>query len=144
MGESRISKFVENLNMMENQRKYLLKKHLLTKFKSSNLANSKKVRNFASENDEPTALAIDSGKPIPILSGESARRFLERAKQVEEEVEKARKLPPTLEQLERDLSFEKFSLEYQLQEIENRKERIKKLEDKIKELKDKNGKAEEE
>lgn len=144
MGESGISKFVENLNMMENQRKYLLKKYLLTKFKSSNLVNSKKVRNFASENDEPTALAVDFGKPIPTLSGVSACRFLQRAKEAEEEAKKQRNKPLTLNQLEEQLSFEEFFLEDDLRAIKEREERIKILKNKIKELRDKNGKTEEE
>lgn len=144
MGESGISKFVENLNMMENQRKYLLKKYLLTKFKSSNLVNSKKVRNFASENDEPTALANDFGKPIPTLSGVSACRFFQRAKEAEEEAKKRRNTPLTIGQLEEQLSFEEFFLEDDLRAIKEREERIKILKNKIKELRDKNGKTEEE
>lgn len=144
MGESGISKFVENLNMMENQRKYLLKKYLLTKFKSSNLVNSKKLRNFASENDEPTALANDFGKPIPTLSGEAACRFLQKAMEAEEEAKKQRNKPLTLNQLEEQLSFEEFFLEDDLRAIKEREERIRNLKNKIKELRDKNGKTEEE
>ena len=51
-----------------------------------NLDNSENLCNFAHGfDDEPTALAVDSGRPIPTLTGESASIFLERAAKVEEE-----------------------------------------------------------
>lgn len=107
------------------------------------MANSKKFRNFASD-CEPTALAIDVGKPIPILSGKSACRFLQRMKEVDEAVERSKNIPPTIEQLEKQLMYEQFFLEDDLRKIEIRKEKINNLKDKIKNLKEKNGKAEEE
>ena len=59
----------------------------LTNIKEKSFAKSEKIRNFTSENDEPSALACGF-KPIPILSGDAAVRFLERAKQVIDEVAK--------------------------------------------------------
>lgn len=96
---------------------------------------SKKNRIFANETeDEPTALATDVGKGIPMLTGESARLFFERAAKVEEEVKKRMNEPPTLESLKRDLAFQKFFLESQERELEERRDRIKNLESKIKDL----------
>ena len=120
------------------------KNNILTKIKSNNFANSKKLRNFASENDEPTALANDFGKPIPTLSGEAACRFLQKAMEAEEEAKKRRNIPLTLGQLEQQLSFEEFFLQDDLRAIKEREERIRNLKNKIKELRDKNGKTEEE
>ena len=106
----------------------------LTKIKEKNLAMSEKNRIFASENDEPTVLAIDSGKPIPTLSGEPARRFLEHAAQAEEEAKKRMNEPPTLEGLKRELTFQKFFLESEERQLQERKDKIKDLENKIKDL----------
>ena len=106
----------------------------LTKIKEKNLAMSEKNRIFASENDEPTVLAIDSGKPIPTLSGESARRFLEHAAQVEEEAKKRMNESHTLEGLKRELAFQKYFLEIKEKEVQERKDKIKNLENKVKDL----------
>ena len=129
--------FAESLKMMQEQ-----KKELLRKFKGKSFAKSKKVRTFAND-DEPTALATDVGKPI-IVSGKSAERFLERAAKVEEEAKRRMNEPPSLEFLERELTFNKFFLEEDLRKVEERKNKIKDLENKINELKEKNGKAKEE
>lgn len=56
---------------MQNRRK-----ELLTKIKNKNLAMSEKNRIFASDDDEPTALAVDSGRPIPTLTGNQHVYFL--------------------------------------------------------------------
>lgn len=98
------------------------------------LAMSEKNRTFASDDDEPTALAVDSGKPIPILTGESARIFLERAAKVEEEAKRRMNEPPTLEGLKRELTFQKFFLESEERQIEERKNTIRNLKNKIKDL----------
>jgi hypothetical protein len=95
---------------------------------------SKKNRIFASDNDEPTALAVDSGRPIPTLTGESARIFLERAAKVEEEAKRRMNESPTLETLKCDLSFQKFFLESEERQIQERKNKIIELENKIKDL----------
>lgn len=129
MSKSRIMEFAENLQTMQNQRK-----ELLTKIKKKNLAISEKNRIFASDDDEPTALAVDSGRPIPTLTGESARIFLERAAKVEEEAKKRINEPPTLEGLKRKLTFQKFFLENEERQLQKRKDKIKDLENKIKDL----------
>ena len=110
------------------------KSKVLTKIKKKILAMSEKNRIFASENDEPTVLAIDSGKPIPTLSGEPARRFLEHAAKVEEEAKKRMNESPTLEGLKRELVFQKYFLEQKEKEVQERKDKITKLENKIKDL----------
>jgi hypothetical protein len=106
----------------------------LGKFNKKNFAKSKKIRTFASDDDELTALAVDSGKPIPTLTGESARIFFERAAKVEEEAKKNMNKPPTLESLQRELTFQKFFLESEERQLQERKEKIKDLENKIKDL----------
>lgn len=129
MSKSRIMEFAENLQTMQNQRK-----EVLTKIKKKSLAMSEKNRIFAADDDEPTALAVDSGRPIPTLTGESARRFLERAAKVEEEAKKRMNEPPTLEGLKRELTFQKFFLESEERQLQERKDKITKLENKIKDL----------
>lgn len=136
MSKSRMMEFAESLQTMQNQRK-----EILTKIKEKNLAMSEKNRTFADE--EPTALATDVGKPIPILSGESARIFLERARQVEEEAEKRRNQPQSLDVLREKLAMNKFFLEQDIDNVKARYDKICKLEDKIKELEQQNGKTEE-
>ena len=120
------------------------KKEILRKYRKKNFAKSENFRTFANEkDDEPTALATDVGKPI-IVSGKSAERFLERAAKVEDEAKRRMNEPPSLEFLERELTFNKFFLEEDLRKVEERKNKIKDLENKINELKEKNGKAKEE
>ena len=137
MSKSSMMEFAESLQTMQNQRK-----EILTKIKEKNLAMSEKNRIFASDDDEPTALAVDSERPIPTLTGESARIFLERAAKVEEEAKRRMNEPPTLEGLKRELSFQKFFLETEERQIQERKDKIKKIEDKIKELEqNSNGKS---
>lgn len=123
MSKSRMMEFAESLQTMQNQRK-----ELLTKIKKKNLAMSEKNRTFASDDDEPTALAVDSGRPIPTLTGESARIFLERAAKVEEEAKKRMNEPPTLEGLKRKLTFQKFFLENEERQLQKMKDNIKDLE----------------
>lgn len=123
MSRSRMMEFAESLQTMQSQRK-----ELLTKIKKKNLAMSEKNRTFASDDDEPTALAVDSGRPIPTLTGESARIFLERAAKVEEEAKKRMNEPPTLEGLKRKLTFQKFFLENEERQLQKMKDKIKDLE----------------
>ena len=117
----------------------------LRKFKDLILAISKKVRTFAARNDEePTVLATYSGRGIPTLTGESARIFLERARKVEEEAERRKNEPPSLEALQQELAMNKFILGQDIDNVKSRYDRIRKLESKIKELEQQNGKTEEE
>lgn len=106
----------------------------LGKFNKKNFAESKKIRTFASDDDELTALAVDSGRPIPTLTGESARIFLERAAKVEEEAKRRMNEPTTLELLKRELRIKKFFLESEERQLQERKDKIKDLENKIKDL----------
>ena len=130
-------KFAENLQFMQNQRN-----EILTKIKEKNLDMSEKNRIFASDDDEPTALAVDSERPIPTLTGESARIFLERAAKVEEEAKRRMNESPTIESLKRELTFQKFFLETEEKQIQERKNKIKEIENKIKELEqNSNGKS---
>ena len=85
---------------MNKAKKESLRK-FLRKFNKKNFAKTENFRNFASD-CEPTALATDIGKPI-ILSGESACRFLQRMKEVDEAAERRRNTPPTIEELEKQL-----------------------------------------
>lgn len=129
MSKSRMMEFAENLQTMQNQRK-----ELLTKIKKKNLAMSEKNRIFASDDDEPTALAVNSGRPIPTLTEESARIFLERAAKVQEEAKRRMNEPTTLELLKRELRIQKFFLESEERQLQERKNKIKDLENKIKDL----------
>lgn len=114
----------------------------LGKFNKKNFAKSKKISTFAAEDNGLTALAVDSGNPIPTLTGESARIFLERAAKVEEEAKRRMNEPPTLEGLKRELTFQKFFLESEERQLQERKDKIKKIEDNIKELEqNSNGKS---
>ena len=115
---------------------------LLRKFKAKNFAKSKKFRNFASDY-EPSALA-NGCKPIPTLTGDAAIRFLEKAKEVEEEYERRMKEPPSLEKLKQEYSYGKMILEMEKNSLELREKKLNELQNKIKELEKKNGKTEEE
>lgn len=117
----------------------------LRNIKTSNLVKSRKFRTFANDKDnEPTALATDVGKDIPILKGEDAIRFMERMKEVEEEAERIKNEPPSLESLKNQLAFEKIMLDFDLDQVKARWTAICNIEDKIKKLEKNNGKTEEE
>lgn len=104
------------------------------------LDNSKKNPTFANENDEPTALATDVGKHIPILEDEAARRFLENARKAELAAEKRKNMPPTLEELKQEFSFKKMFLEMDRESLKTKEKELLELERKIKELEQFNGK----
>ena len=89
---------------------------------------------YTSDDYEPTALETDSGNPIPTLTGEPARIFLERAAKAEEEAKKRMNESPTLEVLKGELAFQKFFLKNEEWQLQERKDKIKKLENKIKDL----------
>ena len=115
---------------------------VLRKFKAFNFAKSKKNRIFAND-DEPSALATDVGKPC-IVSGKDAERFLERMREVELEAERRSKMPPTLEELKSRLFYEELVFNMEKDRLALKKEEIRKLKEKIKDLEKKNGKTEEE
>lgn len=116
------------------------KKEILRKFRKKFFAKSKKIRTFAAQDDEePTALAFtDFSKPIPTLEGEDAERFIRIMEENERKAAERAKLPPTREELERELSCAKMMLDFQEREVEQLRNRIKELEKQL------NGKTEEE
>lgn len=128
--------FAESLKMMQDQRD-----KILTKIKADNFAKSKKFRNFASDY-EPSVLA-NGCKPIPTLTGDAAVRFLEKAREVEEEYERRMKEPPSLEKLKQEYSNGKMILEMEKNSLELREKKLNELQNKIKELEENNGKTEE-
>lgn len=89
-----------------------------------------KSSTFAPKNDteEPTALATDVGKVIPILEGEVAERFLSIMRENDEKAKEAAKRPLTKEDAEKELAYERMFLRMAEEELKGRKNRIKKLE----------------
>lgn len=83
--------------------------------------------------DEPTALATDSGKDF-VVSGDDAVRFLEHMKEVEENVEKRRNKVPTKAELEEQNRINKILLGVAEARVKELKDEIKEVEDKIKEF----------
>ena len=118
------------------------KNRRLRKINGEDFVKRKKIRTFANDEGEyePTALATDVGKPI-IVGGKSAERFLERMEEVE--LKRRENIPPTLEELRTQLSFEEFALSLDKDRIALREKEISELKDKIKELEEKNDKTEE-
>lgn len=106
---------------------------------------SKKISTFANDNDEPTALAFtDFTKPSPTISGDDAIRFYKNMKMVEEEAEKRKREPVSLEELKEEYSIGMMILEYEKKSIEKSEMKLEKIRNKITELEQKNGKTEEE
>jgi predicted nucleic acid-binding Zn-ribbon protein len=102
---------------------------------------SKKKRIFT-DDYEPTALAFtDFSKLTPTLKGEDAERFIRNMEENERKVAEKVKVPPTSEELEKELSCAKILLDFQEREVEQLRDRIKNLENKIKDLEKKNGKS---
>lgn len=84
---------------------------------------------FAENYDEPTALAFtDFTKPLPILEGEDAEKFLKNMEEAERKAEERAKKPMTIDKAKRLLSFNKFMLDYENGKVEEIKKEIKKLE----------------
>ena len=84
---------------------------------------------FAENSDEPTALAFtDFTKPLPILEGEDAEKFLKNMEEAERKAEERAKKPMTIDKAKRLLSFNKFMLDYENGKVEEIKKEIKKLE----------------
>ena len=97
---------------------------------------SKKNNTFADEyDDEPTALAYtDFTKPMPILEGEDAERFLRIMAENEEKARERAKQPMSLEEAEKRLSYEKIILQFEKDKINDIEKEIKDLEDYINSL----------
>ena len=112
---------------------------------------SKKKHNFASDFEEPTALAnsqyddkdydddpvgalayTDFTKPVPVLRGKDAERFIRMMEENERKAAERAKRPMTVEEAKKQLSYEKMFLEMKENEIKEMKDSIKELEEYIK------------
>lgn len=88
---------------------------------------------FAESKDEPTALATDVGKVIPILEGEDAIRFEESAREAEKECEIRKSKPRTIKQLTRELQTLKMLYEFESRQLKERENSINNLQKLIQE-----------
>jgi DNA repair exonuclease SbcCD ATPase subunit len=112
---------------------------------------SKKSTTFAENYEEPTALAnsqyadkdydddpvgalayTDFTKPVPVLEGKDAERFIRMMEENERKAAERAKRPMTVEEAKKELSYEKIFLEMKENEIKKMKDSIKKLEEYIK------------
>lgn len=109
----------------------------LMNFNFKNLVKSKKNRTFALDDVEPTALATDIGKGIPILTGEAARSFIEQANKVEEEARQRKNEPQSLESLKVKLAYKKTIYRFNEKQLNESKKEIQDIEHKIKALEEK-------
>jgi len=83
---------------------------------------------LSNEGEEPTALATDVGKNIPILDGEVAERFEQMARENEEKALKMRNEPITIEEAKRILPYKKMIYKHELKQLKSLEEEIKTLE----------------
>lgn len=99
---------------------------------------SKKSTTFAEDydNDDPVgALAYtDFTKPMPVLEGKDAERFIRMMEENERKAAERAKRPMTLEEAEKQLSYEKMFLVMKENELKEAKESIKKLEEYIEKI----------
>lgn len=89
---------------------------------------SEKSITLAQLNDEPTALATDSGKVWPILEGKDAERFLRIMEDNERKAKEKAKRPMTKEEAETALIHKKIIYELEKSNLEKLEEEIKRLE----------------
>jgi Fe-S cluster assembly ATPase SufC len=81
------------------------------------------------DDDEPTALAYtDFHKPVPVIEGEDAERFIKNMEEAEKKARERAKRPKTKAELESELSIMKMMYEYEERELNNLKNKIKNLE----------------
>ena len=91
----------------------------------------KKNSNFANEydNDPVGALAFtDFTKPVPVLEGEDAERFVRMMEENEKKARERAKQPKTKAELESELAIMRMMYEYEERELNNLKNNIEKLE----------------
>ena len=88
-------------------------------------------RDYDDDDDEPTALATDVGKNIPILEGEAAERFIRIMEENNKKTEKRAKRKMTKEEAENALHYKRMFLKMKEDEIIQEKKDIKELEDYI-------------
>lgn len=90
---------------------------------------SKKCCTFASEIDEePTALATFPKNDIPILTGETADRFIRIAEENEKKANERKNEPISKEEAKKIIGFKKIMLEYEMNKIKKIEEEIYNLE----------------
>lgn len=87
---------------------------------------------------EPTALATDVGKGIPILEGEAAERFLKLAKEAEDKAILNDGKEKTLKELKKDYNIKKMLVDFRKRELNEMERELEELERQI-ELKRING-----
>lgn len=103
----------------------------LTKIKEKFFDMKKKNSNFANEyDDDPVgALAFtDFTKPVPVLEGEDAERFVRMMEENERKARERAKQPKTKAELESELAIMRMMYEYEERELNNLKNKIEKLE----------------
>ena len=93
---------------------------------------SEKKRIFA-DDFEPTALAYtDFTKPMPILKGKDAERFIRNMEESERKAKERANQPMPIEEAKRRLASGKIMLEFEKNKIEQLEKEIKELEEYIK------------
>ena len=96
---------------------------------------SKKRTTFVDDYDEPTALAYtDFTKPMPILEGENAERFIRTMRETERKAAERAKIPMTKDEAEEKLSYIRIIYEFEKDKLKEMEEEIKKLEEYISKL----------
>lgn len=89
---------------------------------------SKNNHTFANDYEEPTALAFtDFSKPMPILEGEDAERFIRNMEENERKEKESANQPITKNEAEKLLSYNKIIREFELNRIKEIDKEIKKL-----------------
>jgi hypothetical protein len=82
--------------------------------------------------EEPTALATDVGKPIPILSGKSAERFVKLMEENERKARERANKPKSKDDLEKQLTYLKFVYDMEKSNLEDIKNKIIETEEQLK------------
>lgn len=94
--------------------------------------------------DPVGALAFtDFSKPMPVLEGEDAERFIRLMEENERKAKERAKQPPTLDELKKQLMYERMFYDMEKIQLLQREKDIRNLELKIKELENNNGETKE-
>jgi len=89
---------------------------------------SKNNHTFANDYEEPTALAFtDFSKPMPILEGDAAERFIRIMEENERRAKERKNQPITKDEAEKLLSYNKIIREFKSNELKEIDKEIKKL-----------------
>ena len=89
---------------------------------------SKNNHTFANDYEEPTALAFtDFSKPMPILEGDAAERFIRIMEENERRAKERKNQPITKDEAEKLLSYSKIIREFKSNELKEIDKEIKKL-----------------